>query len=111
MAVAAGLQSSIRQVVNSIDGLVAAIKSGAFVGILPDTILRSEETLRRCFDVPIPDIGAWIVFPERWRNDPDHALLREVLGEEMLALRACWAQHFRVRRPGRRFEDALSVPA
>lgn len=84
LARAAGFGPSIAQVVNSIEGHLAAVRSGAFVGVLPDFLAASTPDLVKCFDVPEPTLGSWIVFPERWRNDADHRLLRELLAEELL---------------------------
>jgi DNA-binding transcriptional LysR family regulator len=85
MAKAAGLGPSVAQVVNSIEGHLAAVRSGAFVGVLPDFLAASAPGLVKCFDVPEPKLGSWIVFPERCRNDADHRLLREMLAAEVIA--------------------------
>jgi DNA-binding transcriptional LysR family regulator len=85
MAKAAGLGPSVAQVVNSIEGHLAAVRSGAFIGVLPDFLAASAPDLVKCFDVPEPQLGSWIVFPERCRHDPDHRLLRESLAMELIA--------------------------
>lgn len=82
---AAGLGPSVAQVVNSIEGHLAAVRSGGFVGVLPDFLAGSAPELVKCFDVPTITLGSWIVFPERCRNDPDHRALREMLAVEMIA--------------------------
>ena len=79
MSKANGLGPSIAQVVNSMDGLVAAIRSGAFVGFLTDFWANAEPDLIKCFEIPAQELGAWIAFPERWRQDADHRALRELL--------------------------------
>lgn len=80
---AAKLDASLGQVVNSIDGLVAALRSGAFCGFLTDTIAAPFDDLSLCFTAPEYELGAWLVFPERWQGDPAHRRLRELLAEAL----------------------------
>lgn len=84
LAFAGGLGSSVAQVVNSLEGLIAAIRSGAFVGAVPDTFARTMPDLIKCFDVPELPLGAWLVFPERWRDDRAHRQLRDLLAQELI---------------------------
>lgn len=82
-AAAAGLGPSIRHVVSSQDALLAALRAGAYVGALSDSVAMCYPDLVRCFPIDVP-LGAWLVFPEHFRHDSNHRVLRDLLAEELI---------------------------
>lgn len=63
-----GLGSRIIQVVATLPAVVACVRMGMGVALLPRILAEGEPGLVRCFDVPEEDAGLWLIYPERLRG-------------------------------------------
>ncbi|MBX9797453.1 LysR family transcriptional regulator [Sphingomonas sp.] len=83
-----GIRDAVKMVQGSVLGLLAAVKGGLGVAILPAWVADQDPDLLRC---PIPieteDRGLWLVAHERLRNTPRVRAVLDFLAEWLLALR------------------------
>ncbi|MCS6920625.1 MAG: LysR family transcriptional regulator [Elioraea sp.] len=69
---------------NSILGLLLAVKSGLGIAALPDYLLEHEEGLVRLLpDLKAPKVEAYFVYPEELRNSKRVAVFRDFLLAEL----------------------------
>ena len=79
---------------DGIPGVLAGLKSGSGVSVMPDMVAETDPNLIRCFVPPVTMVvPVWLVTTERLRGEPPVRALMDFLATYMKA------RHFRAQRP------------
>lgn len=89
-----GLEGTVSMRHSTGTGVLAAVRSGAGLAVLPYIVADHDPALVRCLHpTPVEDRGLWLLTHERLRRTPRVRTVLDILAERLVALARSSASH------------------